>query len=51
MHDGEMIIRPSRVVDGPSENDKIVAREFERRFLQDLDVRGLRAGGGIWVDG
>src|SRR5260370_12320453 len=38
INDGEMIIRPSGVVGGPSDNGEVVAREFERRPLDDLTV-------------
>jgi hypothetical protein len=40
MNDGEMIIRPSGVVGRPSDNDEVVARKFERRALDDLNVPG-----------
>jgi hypothetical protein len=45
MNDSEMIIRPSGVVGGPSDNGEVVAREFERRALDDLNVPGLVYGG------
>jgi hypothetical protein len=44
MNNGKMIIRASGVVDGPSDNGEVVAREFERRALDDLNVPGLLCG-------
>jgi hypothetical protein len=35
-----MVIRPSGVVGGPSDNGEVVAREFERWALDDLNVPG-----------
>jgi hypothetical protein len=40
MNNGEMIIRPSGAVGGPSDNGDVVVREFERRPLDDLNVPG-----------
>ena len=40
MNDGERISRPSGVVGGPSDDGEVVARKFERRALDDLNLPG-----------
>src|SRR3984885_14744624 len=41
VHDGEMIVRSTRVVGGPPENGQVAASDFERWPLCDFDMRGL----------
>src|SRR5580704_3252927 len=41
VHDGEMIVRPTRVVGGPPQNGQVVASDFEHWPLYDFDVRSL----------
>src|SRR5882724_781330 len=54
-HDGEMNVRPPRVVGGPPDNGQVVASHFERWPLGDLDARGFlrrrKYLSGGWVGG
>jgi hypothetical protein len=43
-NDGEMIIRPSRIVGGPSDDGDVVMRQLKRRALDDLNVLGSLCG-------
>ena len=41
VYDGEMIVRPPRIVGTPPDNGQVVASHFERWPLGDLDAHGF----------